>query len=532
MNKKKLTKFNSAHIKTLVACLFLTILIIIPYKQIIDHSFIPYDDDDYIYQNIHVYTGLSFNNINWAFTHVHSGNWHPLTWISHMTDCTLFGLNPGAHHFINILFHIINTFLLFSIFNHTTQKTWESFFIAAFFAIHPLHVESVAWASERKDVLSTFLALISIIIYINYSEKKELKQYFLMIFFFSLSLMAKPMMVTLPFVLLLLDFWPLKRIEYISFKSEFLFLFREKIPLLLLSFISCCITFWSQNISGAVQSFENISFGIRIENIINAYGWYFFKTFFPFQLTIFYPHPKDNILLENLVMGGFVILSGILLSWKFKNRHKYIMTGFLWFMGTLVPVIGLVQVGLQAYADRYSYIPIVGIFIIIVWGICDIFTKSKNGRIMSYGVLICFIIFLTGLCNKQVKHWQNGNSLFYHAMISIPDNFVAMTNMGTNVHLKTALSINPNYLPALYNYGTLLLKQGNYLDAKKYLARALQLNNKHPNIHNNLGAVYYKSGNITKAIFHFEQALSIDPKNSFAQKNLKFILMNMNDTKQ
>ncbi|KPA11907.1 Tetratricopeptide TPR_2 repeat protein [Candidatus Magnetomorum sp. HK-1] len=529
MNKNNQFRLNSSHIKTFVGCLILTFLIIIPYQQLMSHNFIPYDDDVYIFQNQHVYTGLSIDNVIWAFCRVHSGNWHPLTWISHMTDCSLFGLNPGAHHFVNLLFHIMNTLMIFLIFNRITQKIWHSFFIAALFAIHPLHVESVAWASERKDVLSTFLALISIAFYVRYVEEKNFKQYCLVLFFFTLSLMAKPMMVTLPFLLLMLDFWPLKRFEFRDLKSEFPLFFREKIPLMIISFISCCITFWSQNLAGAVQSLDKISLWFRIENIINAYGWYFFKTFLPFQLAIFYPHPKSHIAFEQLAWGAAVIILGLWLSWKLKDRYAYATLGFLWFFGTLVPVIGLVQVGLQAYADRYTYVPLIGIFIILVWGICDIFSKFKAGKFFSYGILICLVLVLTGLCKKQVKHWQSGTSLFQHAMLTIPDNFVAMTHMDTIVHLKTAISINPTYVPALYNLGTLLLKQGKYKKAQQYFIRAVQLNQNHPNIHNNLGAVFYKLGNIDKAKYHFKQALRIHPENIFAQKNI--YLLKMHDKK-
>ncbi|MBF0450922.1 MAG: tetratricopeptide repeat protein [Candidatus Magnetomorum sp.] len=500
----------------LLGCFFLILLIAIPFFPLSTYDFIGYDDDSYVLQNPHVTTGITFQNIYWAFTSGHSANWHPLTWISHMLDCALFGIKAGAHHWMNLNFHILNTLLLFFILHGLTQSIQRSFIVAALFGIHPLHVESVAWIAERKDVLSTCMALISMGAYIRYVDQKGRIPYVCAILFFALSLMGKPMMVTLPFLLLLLDFWPLSRMHL---KKRVLLL--EKIPFFILTFLSCGITIWAQQTYGAVQSLASLPFFIRVENALAAYGWYVLKTIVPTNLSIFYPHPETHLPFITIAWGVSVIVLGVWCSWRFRDSHPYILVGFFWFMGTLIPVIGLVQVGLQAYADRYSYVPLIGLFIAFTWAFCDFMSELKMGKKIASGILAGIITIFTVMCTTQVHIWKNGTRVFEHASQVIPDNFVAMTHLGTIPHLKTAVSIQPNYIPALYNLGTVLIQKGKIDEALTYYLRAVHLKANHPDLYNNLGAIYYQRKQYDLARSYFQKALEISPFHNNARRNVE-----------
>ncbi|MBL7207805.1 MAG: glycosyltransferase family 39 protein, partial [Desulfobacterales bacterium] len=398
-----------------VVCLFLALTVLAVYWQVGNHEFVNYDDKDYITENQHVQAGLTLKSIAWAFTSTHAGNWHPLTWLSHMLDCQIYGLNPCGHHFTSVFFHILNSILLFLVFKRMTGAFWKSAFVAALFALHPLHVESVAWAAERKDVLSAFFWMLTMGSYIRYVERPGTNRYLLVLLFFALGLMAKPMLITLPFVLLLLDYWPLgrfhvrkpeaaqpseekpqkdtkskkrksrKRLAKNAVQAKkttgsdyqwslALSLLWEKIPLFVLAAASSVVTFFVQQSGGAVRSLDALPLFVRISNALVSYISYIVKMILPHNMAILYPHPKDFSIWQ--VAGACLLLACIsFIAIRSMKRYPYFAVGWLWYLGTLVPVIGLVQVGLQSMADRYTYIPLTGIFIIIAWGISDLAAK-------------------------------------------------------------------------------------------------------------------------------------------------------------
>ncbi|MGA8181914.1 MAG: tetratricopeptide repeat protein, partial [Desulfobacterales bacterium] len=376
----------------LFVALCLILVIIVVYMKVQKFDFVGYDDELYVTQNHHVQKGISPEGIKWAFTTFHSANWHPLTWISHMLDCDLYGMNPAGHHWTNVEFHIANTLLLFFILFKMTGAFWQSAFVAALFALHPLHVESVAWISERKDVLSTFFGLLSIAAYCRYVKNSSAKYYLLMIVLFGLGLMAKPMLVTFPFVLLLLDFWPLQRFQL---QRDFLLksekatggavrrnyrIILEKIPLFMIVVGSCIITFFAQNSQGAVKLIWALPIKYRIENAVVSYVKYAFMAIWPYKLAVFYPHPGNTLPLWQIFGGALLIVAACYGALQTAKKYPYIPVGLFWYLGTLVPVIGLVQVGDQAMADRYSYVPLIGIFMIVAWGIPDLLNKLRDQR--------------------------------------------------------------------------------------------------------------------------------------------------------
>ena len=513
-------KHGNKHIYILGGSFFITILIAIAFYPVTTYNYIGYDDSSYISETPHVHTGFSKQSIYWALTNVHTANWHPLTWLSYMLDSSLFADKPGVYHWMNLNYHILNALLLFLILINMTGHILRSLMVAILFGIHPLHVESVAWISERKDVLSTCMILFSLLAYTKYVYLSEKKYYCLVILFFLLSLLAKPMMVTFPFVLLLLDIWPLSRMT----KPDKA-LIHEKIPLLIISIIFCLITLWTQNLGGACQNLESISIKMRIFNAVAAYGWYVTKLIAPTNLAIFYPHPQADVPLISIIWGAAVIISGLWGSIYFRHSFPYIMTGFLWYMVTLVPVIGLVQVGLQAYADRYSYIPLTGLFIILTWGLFDIgfylSGKSRTGEKVAAAMLVIIILFYTNLCCLQVRKWKNGTTVFQHALRVVPDNYVAMTHMGTIPHLKNAIILRPDYVPALYNLGTAFIREGKLDDALIYLLKAAHLNAKHPDIYNNLGGIYYQLNNYSLSLKYLQKALALNPNHAHVKKNIQ-----------
>jgi len=434
--------------------LFLTITTIIVYWQVRTYDFINCDDNLYVIENPSVFSGLTFKNVIWAFTDAHAGNWHPVTWLSHMLDCQVFGLNPGRHHLTNLFFHIANTLLLFLILRMMTGALWQSGFVAALFALHPLHVESVAWIAERKDVLSTFFWMLTMYSYVRYVRAPGLERYWPVLLFFILGLMAKPMLVTLPFVLLLLDYWPLGRFNAgASHKntSAVAGLIREKIPLFVFVAASCSITFFVQKSSGAVRSLEDFSFTVRLANALVSYGGYLAKMVWPHSLAIFYPHPGMPSALK--IAGACLMLIGIsYVAVKTASKHPYMIVGWLWYVGTLVPVIGLVQVGPQAMADRYTYIPLIGIFIMIAWGIPEAVASWRQKRVCLPVLGIGAVILLSALTWGQAAYWKNSHTLFKHA--------ISVTEKNYTIH---------------YNLGIALFDQGGKTEAITHFAEATRL---------------------------------------------------------
>jgi protein O-mannosyl-transferase len=526
----------------LLVSLYLVVAILVAYGQVIQFDFVGYDDELYVTENIHVQEGVTYSGIKWAFTTSHAGNWHPLTWLSHMLDYNLYGVNPAGHHWTNIGFHIANTLLLFYILYVTTGALWRSAFVAALFALHPLHVESVAWVSERKDVLSTFLGLLMILAYGVYVKNPGLKKYVLVIIFLSLGLMAKPMLVTFPFVLLLLDYWPLRRFQFgnppISEsvgESHFGFqgllrLILEKIPLFIPVVISCMLTFLAQKSQGAITALDAIPFKRRAANALVSYIRYVFKAVWPGKLAVFYPHPGNTLEVWRICGAGLLILIATFLSIRSLKKYPYIFVGLFIYFGTLIPVIGLVQVGGQAMADRYTYIPLIGVFIIIAWGFSDLSVKWRYRKII---LSVSALIVLSGFTAKtffQTSHWKNGVTLFEHAVKVTKNNYKAQNNLGTALafadidqaisHYKAALSMKPDYAVALYNLGNVFIKKGEVDEAIEQYQKALHIKPDYVEVLNNLGNAFFNKKDYDKALIYFTRADKINPGQIDAKNNL------------
>ena len=533
-------------LKVIFVSLCLIVAMIIAYAQVGNFDFVGYDDQEYITENSHVQEGLNLKSINWAFTSFHSANWHPLTWLSHMLDCELYELNPMGHHWTNVQFHIANTLLLFFIFLKMTGALWRSAFVVALFALHPLHVESVAWVSERKDVLSTFLGFLMIIAYYRYVKKPCLKKYLLVVMLFGLGLMAKPMLVTFPFILLLLDYWPLNRVQFqndlmrqsngiscFDFR-KFLRLIIEKIPLFILAIISCILTFLAQQSSGAVQDLGALSIKTRTANALVSYVAYGLKAIWPINLTVFYPHPGDSLPVWQIFGTALLIATACILAVRTSKKYPYIAVGLLWYLGTLVPVIGLVQVGEQAMADRYTYIPLIGLFILIAWGVPDLLKKWQYRKIFLGLSAVVILSALTVITLSQASHWKNGITLFENAVKVTENNYKAQNNLGTALgpvdidkaiyHYKESLKIKPDYVRALYNLGTALSEKGNYDEAVLYFTKALEINPKHKDARMNMANVLFKQGKSDKAVFHYNEIIKTDSENADVHYNLAYVL--------
>ncbi len=539
---KKFNGIQRYHI-IIVICLSLTLSILTVYWQLKDCDFAGYDDELYVTENKNVQAGLTFKGIRWAFTTFHAGNWHPLTWLSHMLDCEIYGLNPMGHHWTNLQLHIVNTLLLFFILQKMTGATWKSAFVAAFFALHPLHVESVAWVAERKDVLSTFFGMLTILAYIRYVTKSNFFRYFLVFILLSLGLMAKPMLVTLPFVLLLLDFWPLERLRYHShhqssnFQAFNLFhLIREKVPLFIPVAISSVLTILAQKEVGALYSFETLPVKTRIANTFVSYVNYMVKAIWPQKLAVFYPYPFEMLSLWQIFWSVLLIAGLSFLTIRMLNQYKYVAVGWFWYLGTLVPVIGLLQVGAQGMADRYTYIPFIGLFIIVTWGISDLLKKWHYSKIVLAVFAIIVIFAFSTRSYFQTIHWKNSAAVFDNAIKVTDYNWVAYNNLGLALmrdgqakeavfYYKKALQIKPGYLTALHNLGIAFFQIGKLEEALSYYSEALKIDPEHAEIHNHIAIILATQGKLEKAVQHYTKALFIDPELAGAHYNLANVLV-------
>jgi tetratricopeptide (TPR) repeat protein len=580
MNRAGSSRSNIVAVSTV-----LLLLTLASYGPLLQSSFINLDDHQYVTDNPHVRSGISWENFVWAFRTTHASNWHPLTWVSHQLDVQLFGLNPGWHHLTNLLFHIANSFLLFRLLRVVTGTCWRSAFVAALFALHPAHVESVAWISERKDVLSAFFFFLSLLAYSRYVEQtKETRAlqstglqlrtcapYFLLSFFlFALGLMSKPMLVTLPFVLLLLDYWPfgrwrglLEQQGRVQPKKEAPFsqsrrlakraalLFVEKLPFIGLSIASCLMTFRAQNQGHAVVS--GIPFEWRSANALASYAKYLGKAFWPSNLSIFYPYPTSTLAATN-PWSWDVVLSATLLSvisflaiLRLK-REPWFATGWFWFLGTLVPVIGLVQVGNQAMADRYTYIPFIGIFIIVAWfaaglleGRCAIAVKratSTTKELSAPGApaaMIVIVLACSIATRAQVRHWNSNIAIFEHSVAVTKNNATAHFNLGADYalhqdferaipHLRTALEIDPAHSDAHVGLGAILAQQGNADAAIAHFREGIKTRPWNAVAHNSLGSVLMHQGKKQEAIEEYREAASLAPNFFNAHNNLGLAL--------
>ena len=505
-------------------CFFLVISILCIYWQVRHFSFVNYDDPQYVTANYAVQTGLAFENIRWAFTAVHANNWHPLTWLSHMLDCQIYGLNPGRHHLTNVLFHILNTVLLFFIFRRMTGALFKSAFVAALFALHPLHVESVAWIAERKDVLSTFFLMLTLWSYTRYVEHSGFDKYLLLILFYILGLMAKPMLVTLPFVLLLLDYWPLKRFCFGSSDSNgqrsfYWGLVWEKMPLFILSVASSVVTYLVQKSSGAVDSLAVIQFNVRIANALVSCVSYIGKMLWPHNLAVLYPY-RQIIFWWQVVGAGLFLMMISVFIFRMRRSKPYLLVGWLWYIGTLVPVIGIVQVGSQAMVDRYTYVPLIGIFIMAAWGGADLVTKWRFRKI-GFSIISTMILAIFMITSwLQIGYWSNSVTLFEHAINITDDNGTAQFNLGKALaeqnkidaekHYNEALRINPNDAKVYNNLGVLMASQNKKNEAVDLFNKALHIDPSYAGAYYNLDKIFVNEGRIEEAIFNYRKALSLN----------------------
>ena len=521
----------------------LTLATLAVYGRVISHQFINLDDDIYIYENPMVTAGLTARGLAWAFTTFHSANWHPLTWLSHMLDTQIFGLNPGPHLIVNVVFHVLNTLLLFVLLQYMTHRPWRSALVAALFAVHPMHVESVAWAAERKDVLSTFFGLLSMLAYVRYAKaaSSSWKQFLPVTILLALALMAKPMFVTWPFVLLLLDYWPLRRLKWhprdgLSRLVRGLApLAREKIPIFVLVVASMAITYLAQARGGAVRQFSDAPVSLRISNAVVSYGRYLVSLFWPSGLAVYYPFSPAGIPPWQVVGALALVVCITIVAIRAMEGRGYLFTGWAWYLGTLIPVLGLVQVGGQAMADRYSYIPSVGIFVMLVWSVADLVAERRiQYRATAFAAIISLVI-LGSLAWIQVGLWRDSITLFRHTLLVAPDNLVIHYNLGHALgkqgnldeaiaHFGEALRIKPDFFDALINIGVSLNDQRRFEEATRYLRRAVEIEPKSSKAHVQLGIALAQDGNSDEALPHFYQALEFAPGDPDVRTNLGLML--------
>lgn len=540
-------KVSSSTYSILIICIALFVSTAALYYRVGNYDFINYDDDKYVSQNSYIKSGFTKETVKWALTSFDEATWQPLTWLSFMIDKKIYGMNPGGFHLTNVFLHILNTLLLFFILLKSTKAPFKSGFAAALFAIHPLHVESVAWVTERKDVLSTFFGMLSILIYLGYAKHKNIYNYIFALLFFCFGLMSKPMLVTLPFLLLLMDYWPLNRIQYETalnktnapFFSRFNALLLEKTPFLLIALISCVITFSVQKAGGAVSALEAIPLATRILNAIVSYGAYVYKIFLPLNLAVIYPYTLEIPLWQ--VVSSVLLLSAVSIFSIYKAKsHPYIIVGWLWFLGSLVPVIGLVQIGAHKMADRFTYIPLIGIFIIISFGTPHLSANFKsNKRILP--VLAVITLFLLSLLSfRQIGYWENSKTLFTHAVKVTRQNKVAHNNLGVALfdekdvekaifHYNKALEIDPRFIYALNNMGRALYEKKDFKGATDYYKKAIDINPHFTEAQNNLAVSREKTGNFTEAYDLYKAALEKNPNNIDAYYNLGILLEKMNN---
>jgi len=529
----------------LLVCLSLIVATVGAYWQVRNHDFVNYDDDIYITENRYVQADLTWEGIIWAFTTTHASNWHPLTWLSHVLDCQIYGLNSGRHHVTSLLFHVVNTLLLFVVLKRTTGALWRSALVAALFALHPLHVESVAWVAERKDVLSTFFWMITIWGYIVYVERPGFGRYLLVLVLLALGLMAKPMLVTLPFVLLLLDYWPLGRFQFGSGERQaksqksmnlsyqmllLLHLVREKIPFFAVAAVSCVVTFLAQQSGGALTSLDQLPLNLRVANAVVSYVSYMGKIIWPHHLAVIYPHPGTLPIWQAAAAGLLLVCISVFVI-RAAQRSPYLLVGWLWYIGTLVPVIGLVQVGSQAMADRYTYVPLIGLFIVVAWGVADLVARWPYRRLVlatSAGLVLSVFTVCTWL---QVSHWRHSIALFKHTLDVTANNHFAHNNLANALaeqgkleeavsHCRKALQIKPKMATVHNNMGMILYRQGKFDEAIAHYSEALQIKPDYADAHNNLGAALHRQGKFDEAIAHFSEALWIMPDYADAHNNV------------
>jgi Flp pilus assembly protein TadD len=534
--------FASAEKRNVIFCLLLVVATLAVYNPVNSHPFVNYDDDRYIAENPHVHNGLGWDTITWAFTSSEQANWHPLTWLSHALDYRLFQLNPTGHHFTSLLIHASNAVLLFLLLAFATHRVGPSLFVALLFALHPINVESVAWVAERKNVLSTFFFLAAIGAYGWYRRKPDWPRYLAVAGWFALGLMAKPMVITFPFVLLLLDYWPLSRVKVsragaVGTTRSRTKLVAEKLPLLVLSAASAFITLHAQQAGGAMRSSAQFSAGVRLENAVVAYAMYLWKMIWPSHLAPIYPHPGDTLPAWKVGLSVLALLAVTGMVLRFRAK-RYLLAGWLWFLGTLVPVIGLVQVGDQAMADRYAYIPLIGIFVMIAWGLDDCAESRALGVAARIIPAACVLLALSAATHRQLGYWASNYDLWTRALAVTDKNFIAQDNLGgallllgkpdeAYAHFQAASAINPRDPMSRSNLGAYLQEHGRLDEALQEYDRVISLTSD-PGLlaatYANRGAAYSRLGADQPARQDYEHALQLNSSQSNAYLGLGQLL--------
>jgi protein O-mannosyl-transferase len=525
-----------------LVCLCLVALTVAVYFQVGGHEFLNYDDDAYVTGNAHVTGGLSLENTLWAFTSVEAANWHPLTWISHQLDVQLFGLAPRGHHLSSLAIHCVSTLCLLFWLLRSTGALWPSALVAALFALHPMHVESVAWVAERKDVLSGLFFFLTLIAYSRFVERRGLLRYLLALLFFLLGLMSKPMLVSLPLVLLLLDYWPHRRLGgegepagQVARRAAALIV--EKIPFIAATLFSCAMTMRAQ--SGAISDTNLVPVALRLENALVAYLRYLGKTVWPWELGMLYPHPQSIPLWQVAgALVALVLITGVVLL--YRRSFPYLATGWFWFLITLLPVLGLVQVGAQAMADRYSYLPSIGLYICAAWGARDLarrFPLLERSLPVFAGIAI---IACAALTYRQAGFWSDNVTLYRHTLEVTRDNVIVHDNLGLTLsrqgdwegaisEYRAALGIAPSFKQSHLNLGIALVRRGQLEEGIREYLEALRLAPDYKEAHNNLGLALARKGDLDGAIRQYQEALRVKPQYVEALCNLGVALARKGD---
>lgn len=510
----------------IVICAALAAAALAVFWPVLHHDFVNYDDDVYVTENPKVRAGLTVDGLRWAWTTSHAANWHPLTWISHMLDSEIFGLDPGGHHLTSLILHALNGVLLFLVLSRTTGAMWRSALVAVLFVIHPLHVESVAWVAERKDLLSTSFGLLALLAYARHAESPRPARLTWVFLLLALGLTAKPMLVSFPFVLLLLDYWPLRRSRDESWRR----LVIEKLPLFGLAAVSGVVTVAVQRAGGALGSTELYPLGARIPNAIVSCVEYLRKTVWPADLAVFYPHPGSAWEPWRVAVAATLVAAVSVLAVRLRRQQPWLLTGWLWYLVTLAPVIGLIQVGQQALADRYTYLPLIGVFTGIVWIVPDL--RSRRALAVTAGIAAAVMIATLGVAARaQVGHWRDSVALFRHALEVTENNHIAHNSLGVALsrlgrepeameHYREALRVRPGDADAHYNLGLSLAEQGRTDEALEHFLSAARSRPGFVKAHYNCGTLLAERGQWEQAVAHLRKVVEFDPGYAEAHYNL------------
>jgi Flp pilus assembly protein TadD len=529
----------------------LIVLAFASYWRVQHYNFLAYDDQLYVTENYQIQSGINWKLVIDSFEDTRTGHWHPLTMLSHALDWQIYGGNAGGHHRTNIIIHVINTILLFFLLNIMTGAIWKSALVAALFTIHPINVESVAWIAERKNVLSTFFWILTMLFYVWYARQPSWKRYLPVFFCFAMGLMSKPMLVTLPFALLLIDYWPLDRTTlrnkhnknttpFLYRKEKIFFLIAEKVPMFCLTVASMIMTVYVAQSARAIYRYDTMSLSKSFGNILVSYSVYIKKLFWPVDLSVFYPY--GSLLWWHVLLASILLVTISILSFKQIRKYPYLFVGWFWYLGTLIPVIGLVRVGSQSMADRYAYVPFIGLFVIIAWLIPDILSNLRQSKAFTFLIFITLITIFTALTIFRIEVWKDTKALFEAALKVNPDNFIALNVLGSqelyNGNLEKALNyyqasirISPKYPRTYCHAGNVYFKLGKFEEARNYYEKAIAIDEDYANAHYNLGVLNLATNRYQEAIVNFNKALAIQSHEFKSHLNLGIALLQTGDVR-